>query len=99
MARSAAGRAALRFRGAAGAARRARREEPPPAAAQETAPKAAQETAPKTAQGDGPQDAALVDGLRDIDRAAAALSRKTRVISVMDLARRTASRCSTSTPV
>ena len=57
-----------------GAARPA--DEPPPAAAQETAPKAAQETAPKTRR--------WVDGLRDIDRAAAALSRKTRVISVMD---------------
>ena len=57
-----------------GAARPA--DEPPPAAAQETAPKAAQETAPKTQR--------WVDGLRDIDRAAAALSRKTRVISVMD---------------
>ena len=57
-----------------GAARPA--DEPPPAAAQETAPKTAQETAPKTRR--------WVDGLRDIDRAAAALSRKTRVISVMD---------------
>ena len=43
-------------------------DEPPPAAAQETAPKTRR----------------WVDGLRDIDRAAAALSRKTRVLSVMD---------------
>ena len=44
--------------------------------ADEPAAAAAQETAPKTRR--------WVDGLRDIDRAAAALSRKTRVLSVMD---------------
>ena len=64
-----------------GAARPA--DEPPPAAAQETAPKTAQE-APKAAQETAPKTRRWVDGLRDIDRAAAALSRKTRVISVMD---------------
>ena len=66
---SAAGRAALRFRGAAGRRGAPGGRAPPP-------PAAAQETAPKTRR--------WVDGLRDIDRAAAALSRKTRVISVMD---------------
>ena len=64
-----------------GAARPA--DEPPPAAAQETAPKTAQE-APKAAQETAPKTRRWVDGLRDIDRAAAALSRKTRVLSVMD---------------
>ena len=44
--------------------------------ADEAPPAAVQETAPKTRR--------WVDGLRDIDRAAAALSRKTRVLSVMD---------------
>ena len=67
MARSAAGRAALRFRGAAG---------------RHGAPGG--RGAAGGGAGDAPKTRRWVDGLRDIDRAAAALSRKTRVISVMD---------------